>query len=190
MTHLEFMGVPLKGSSKEFFSVLKETARIYSVEKETESEVKCTLNFTKRIAHVTILGDPVYSVGVSLEDYSVLLAPTEKEWEDMVNDFNEYKEALTLKYGYPSSVETKLERKIHRSPFDAPDYIPKWIDENDGLSCSAKYKVNGGCINMFTTIGGGMIWNKTALIICYTDEYNKNNPNPKPKPLDKKFNDL
>lgn len=154
MTHLEFMGVPLKGSSKDFFSILKKTARIYSVEKETEDDVICTLNFTSRMGHVRISGDPVYSVGVSLEDYSVLSQPTEAEWKDMVNDFNEYREALTFKYGCPSFVETKLERKIHRSPFDAPDYIPKLIDERDGLSCRAKYNVHGGVLAYLQQSGG------------------------------------
>ena len=199
MTHLEFMGVPLKGSAKDFFSVLKHTARIYSVEKETESIVQCTLNFTSRMGHVKIIGDPVYCVEVYFE-CSVLLEPTEEEWNEMVKDFNEYKEALTLKYGCPIFVETQLERKNEISYLDKSlslydkDYVPtknRYISDNDGLSCRAKFHAVGGHISIFTTIGG-MFEKRTALYICYTDEYNEeyNKKRENTKPLDKKYNDL
>ena len=180
MTHLEFMGVPLKGSAKDFFSVLKHTARIYSVEKETESIVQCTLNFTSRMGHVKIIGDPVYCVEVYFE-CSVLLEPTEEEWNEMVKDFNEYKEALTIKYGCPIFVETQLERKNEISYLDKSlslydkNYVPtknRYISDNDGLSCRAKFHAVGGHISIFTTIGG-MFEKRTALYICYTDEYNE-----------------
>lgn len=199
MTHLEFMGVPLKGSAKDFFSVLKHTARIYSVEKETESIVQCTLNFTSRMGHVKIIGDPVYCVEVYFE-CSVLLEPTEEEWNEMVKDFNEYKEALTLKYGCPIFVETQLERKNEISYLDKSlslyekNYVPtknRYISDNDGLSCRAKFHAVGGHISIFTTIGG-MFEKRTALYICYTDEYNEeyNKKRENTKPLDKKYNDL
>lgn len=199
MTHLEFMGVPLKGSAKDFFSVLKHTARIYSVEKETESIVQCTLNFTSRMGHVKIIGDPVYCVEVYFE-CSVLLEPTEEEWNEMVKDFNEYKEALTLKYGCPIFVETQLERKNEISYLDKSlslydkNYVPtknRYISENDELSCRAKFHAVGGHISIFTTIGG-MFEKRTALYICYTDEYNEeyNKKRENTKPLDKKYNDL
>lgn len=199
MTHLEFMGVPLKGSAKDFFSVLKHTARIYSVEKETESIVQCTLNFTSRMGHVKIIGDPVYCVEVYFE-CSVLLEPTEEEWNEMVKDFNEYKEALTLKYGCPIFVETQLERKNEISYLDKSlslydkNYVPtknRYISDNDGLSCRAKFHAVGGHVSIFTTIGG-MFEKRTALYICYTDEYNEeyNKKRENTKPLDKKYNDL
>ena len=199
MTHLEFMGIPLKGSAKDFFSVLKHTARIYSVEKETESIVQCTLNFTSRMGHVKIIGDPVYCVEVYF-DCSVLLEPTEEEWNEMVKDFNEYKEALTLKYGCPIFVETQLERKNEISYLDKSlslydkNYVPtknRYISDNDGLSCRAKFHAVGGHISIFTTIGG-MFEKRTALYICYTDEYNEeyNKKRENTKPLDKKYNDL
>lgn len=199
MTHLEFMGVPLKGSSKDFFSLLKKTARIYSVEKETEDDVICTLNFTSRMGHVKIIGDPVYCVEVYFE-CSVLLEPTEEEWNEMVKDFNEYKEALTLKYGCPIFVETQLERKNEISYLDKclslydKNYVPtknRYISDNDGLSCRAKFHAVGGHISIFTTIGG-MFEKRTALYICYTDEYNEeyNKKRENTKPLDKKYNDL
>ena len=199
MTHLEFMGVPLKGSAKDFFSVLKHTARIYSVEKETESIVQCILNFTSRMGHVKIIGDPVYCVEVYFE-CSVLLEPTEEEWNEMVKDFNEYKEALTLKYGCPIFVETQLERKNEISYLDKSlslydkNYVPtknRYISDNDGLSCRAKFHAVGGHISIFTTIGG-MFEKRTALYICYTDEYNEeyNKIRENTKPLDKKYNDL
>lgn len=199
MTHLEFMGIPLKGSAKDFFSVLKHTARIYSVEKETESIVQCTLNFTSRMGHVKIIGDPVYCVEVYFE-CSVLLEPTEEEWNEMVKDFNEYKEALTLKYGCPIFVETQLERKNEISYLDKSlslydkNYVPtknRYISDNDGLSCRAKFHAVGGHISIFTTIGG-MFEKRTALYICYTDEYNEeyNKKRENTKPLDKKYNDL
>ena len=199
MTHLEFMGVPLKGSAKDFFSVLKHTARIYSVEKETESIVQCILNFTSRMGHVKIIGDPVYCVEVYFE-CSVLLEPTEEEWNEMVRVFNEYKEALTLKYGCPIFVETQLERKNEISYLDRSlslydkNYVPtknRYISDNDGLSCRAKFHAVGGHISIFTTIGG-MFEKRTALYICYTDEYNEeyNKIRENTKPLDKKYNDL
>lgn len=200
MIHMEFMGIPLKGSSKEFFSLLRNNTRIYSVEKEENDKVECTLLFTNRMAYVRIWGDPVYSVEVSFRGYSVVLEPTEEEWGNMVRDFNEYKEALTLKYGCPIFVETQLERKNEISYLDKSlslydkDYVPtknRYISDNDGLSCRAKFHAVGGHISIFTTIGG-MFEKRTALYICYTDEYNEeyNKKNPKSKPLDKKYNDL
>jgi hypothetical protein len=193
MAHIEFMGIPFAGSSKDYFYLLKNKTRIYSVEKEEADKVVCTLCFTNRVANVKIWGDPVYSVEVSFRGYSVLREPTEEEWGSLVNDFNDYREALTEKYGYPSFVETKLERKIHRSYFDAPDYVPKLISDRDGLSCSAKFNVTGGQISLFTTIGGFSYGEcDTALFICYRDKYNEeyNKNHPKSKPLDKKYNDL
>jgi hypothetical protein len=193
MTHIEFMGIPFEGSSKDYFYLIKNKTMVYSVEKEETDDVACTLRFTNRVAYVKICGDPVYYVEVSFRDYSVLREPTEEEWGSLVKDFNEYKEALTEKYGYPSFVETKLERKIHRSVFDAPDYVPKLISDRDGLSCHAKYNVTGGQISLFTTIGGFTYGKSvTALFICYRDNYNEeyNKNHPKSKPLDKKYNDL
>lgn len=41
MNHMEFMGVPFEGTAKTFFSKLKSSAKIYSVEKESDEEVIC-----------------------------------------------------------------------------------------------------------------------------------------------------
>ena len=151
------------------------------------------------MGHVKIIGDPVYCVEVYFE-CSVLLKPTEEEWNEMVKDFNEYKEALTLKYGCPIFVETQLERKNEISYLDKSlslydkNYVPtknRYISDNDGLSCRAKFHAVGGHISIFTTIGG-MFEKRTALYICYTDEYNEeyNKKRENTKPLDKKYNDL
>ena len=92
MNHIEFMGIPLEGTSKEFFTKLKSSAQIYSVEKESDNEVKCQLSFTGKWAHVIISGNPVYWISVELHYGYGITDPTIEEWNQIVDDYYDYKD--------------------------------------------------------------------------------------------------
>ena len=187
MNHREFMGVPFEGTAKTFFSKIKSSAKIYSVEKESDEEVNCQLSFTGKWASVKIYGNPVSLVSVELHYGYGIKDPTVEEWKQMVDDYYDYKAALSKKYGSPS-----ISRQV-------TTYNGDVIDNRKNLTfdelswgagapkCYSSYKTRTGDITLSTIIKGAFRSNFNGLEINYWDTYNKEHPF---KPEDNRFNDL
>ena len=193
MNHMEFMGVPFEGTAKEFFQKLKNSAKIYSVEKESDNEVKCELSFTGKWAHVAIYGNPVNYITVELHYGYHIGDPTIEEWKEIVNDYNEYKDALSNKYGSPSV--SRQETTYNGNRRESMDYLIKNnlhnIRYGEGLyqpECYSIFKTKFGKIYIHTAMYGqdNVYW-FNGLGISYSDTYNKEHPF---KPENVRFKDL
>lgn len=192
MNHIEFMGIPLEGTSKEFFTKLKSSAQIYSVEKESDNEVKCQLSFTGKWAHVIISGNPVYWISVELHYGYGITDPTIEEWNQIVDDYYDYKDALSKKYGSPSV--SKQETTYNGDRRDSMEILRKqnmykgygnWLYQPE---CYSTFKTKVGDIHLHTAMKGqdNIYW-FNGLEISYSDNYNKAHPF---KPEETRFKDL
>ncbi|MBQ8706271.1 MAG: hypothetical protein IJ548_08245 [Paludibacteraceae bacterium] len=188
MDHMSFIGVPFEGSSKEFFTKLKNKAKIYSTEKESECEVTCDLSFTGKWSHVRISGNPVYLVSVELHYGYGLTDPSVDEWKQMVNDYYDYKDALTQKYGSPvvsRQVTTYNGNLLDNRKNLSVDEL-SWGSGNP--KCYSHYKMRFGEITIDTIVRDLILGYKyNGLLINYWDNYNKDHPFT---PQDNRFNDL
>jgi len=188
MEHIEFMGIPLEGTAKEFFSKLKNTAKIYSVDKECDNEVKCQLSFTGKWAYVNIYGNPVSLVSVELHYGYGITDPTIEEWNQMVDEYYNYKEALTHKYGSP--VTSRQVTAYNGNLLDNRKNLS--VDELSwgagNPKCYSHYKIRFGEITIDTIVRDLILGYKyNGLQINYWDTYNKEHPF---KPENTRFKDL
>lgn len=110
--HLAFKGIPIEGNINSFCQKLKSKG---FMQIHSQDNIRLfTGNFTGREATVGVVadqgGNDVYSV--------VILFPSNKEWNQLVNTYEYYKELYEEKYGTPT---------YHK------EHNPSRMDSNDSL---------------------------------------------------------
>lgn len=121
-----------------------------------------------------IYGNPVYLISVELHYGYGLKDPSLDEWKQIVDDYYEYKDALTQKYGSPA-----ISRQITTYNGNLLDNRKKLSIEELSLGsgnpkCFSHYKTRFGKITIDTIVYDPILRDYyNGLKIDYWDSYNK-----------------
>lgn len=134
--HLSFKGIPIEGSMTEFCKKLR-TKGFIGVGRDANTSL-FNGDFTGRKATVGVIatddGKNVYSV-------CVLLNPS-KEWNNLVNTYDYYKDLYTRKYGEPTISKEKNPARLNSN-------TSLMLEVNEGtVEYGSVWSVTGGDIQL------------------------------------------
>lgn len=157
--HLAFKGIPIEGNINSFCQKLKSKG---FMQIHSQDNIRLfTGNFTGREATVGVVadqgGNDVYSV--------VILFPSNKEWNQLVNTYEYYKELYEEKYGTPT-----YHKEHNPSRMDSNDSL--MIELNQGtVTYISIFEVPGGSIELSINKADEIL--KGQVVIRYKDSQNE-----------------
>lgn len=156
--HLSFKGIPIEGSMSSFCQKLKSKGFI-AIGSQNNIRV-FTGDFTGREATVGVIstdnGQDVFGV--------VVLLPSSKEWNTLVNTYDYYKDLYTRKYGKASSSKEK-----NPAYSDSNTALMAEVHNGTAVYVSA-WEVAGGSIELAIEKTDGVY--EGQVVIRYRDSQN------------------
>lgn len=156
--HLSFKGIPLEGSMTSFCQKLKAKG-LKSLGSQNNIQI-FTGDFTGREATVGVVstsdGKDVFGV--------VVLLPASKEWNNLVNTYDYYKDLYVRKYGEPS-----VSRESNPSNSDSNTSLMAEVYQGTVTYVSA-WEVAGGSIDLSIEKTNGVY--EGQVVIRYRDSQN------------------